>query len=301
MKEALSLLEFQERFRTEEDCLQEIIRKRWPDGFACPHCDSKHITRLAKRRAFQCNLCKRQTSITAGTIFEKTRVPLLKWFLMMYLVANDKGGASAYRLAALLKMRYDTVWHILQKLRAAMGEREEIYQLSGSIEIDEAFFGGTDKGGNRRGRAAKKKVTVVVMVESQGDHSGMLKMQVLEGNFNMQSLSQFVEPRVKPQQFFEADGSSVYGILSAIGHKVTARKSLKHEKDKRLQWVNKAISLAKRFILGTYHGVSGKHLQHYLDEFCFRWNRRWFKTGVFMRLLNVATWCEPIHYSALTG
>lgn len=301
MKEPVSLQEFQKRFRDDEDCIQAIIEKRWPDGFVCPHCESHFAIRLAKRRAFQCKVCKKQTSITAGTLFEKTRIPLLNWFYMMYLVANDKGGASALRLSTMLGMRYDTVWHIVQKLRTAMGDREHMYQLCGSIEIDEGFFGGADKGGNRRGRAAKKKVPVLVMVESQGEHAGMIKMQILENGVNMDSIRHIVEPRVKPAQFFEADGNSVYGILSAIGHKVTFRPTLRHEKETRLQWVNKAISLAKRFILGTYHGVSGKHLQQYLDEFCFRWNRRMFKTGVFMRLLAAAAWAEPVHYAALTG
>lgn len=300
MKQPVSILELGERFRTDEDCLREIIRKRWPEGFRCC-CGSSNTTRLAKRRAFQCNSCKRQTSITAGTIFEKTRVPLRKWFFMMYLIANDKGGASCLRLSTLLNMRYDTVWHIVQKLRSAMGDREQMYQLSGSIEIDEAFFGGTDKGGNRRGRAAKKKVQVLVMVESLGDRAGMLKMEVLEKGFNMPSVQEVVKPRVKPNQFFESDGAGVYGILSAFGHRIINRKTLHKEKDTRLAWVNKAISLAKRFILGTYHGVSGKHLQHYLDEFCFRWNRRYFQNGVFMRLLATALWSEPIHYAALTG
>jgi transposase-like protein len=301
MKEPVSLLDFQRRFRSEEDCLQAIIEKRWPNGFSCPHCQSGNTTRLAKRRAFQCNQCKRQTSITAGTLFEKTRIPLLKWFYMMYLIGNDKGGASALRLATLLNMRYDTVWHIVQKLRSAMGDRDQMYVLCGSIEIDEAFFGGTDKGGNRRGSAAKKKVPVLVMVESQGDRAGMLKMEILENGISMRSVREVVEPRARPNSFFEADGQSVYGILTAIGHRLTSRRTLQHEKDVRLQWVNKAISLAKRFMLGTYHGVSGKHLQHYLDEFCFRWNRRHFKTGVFMRLLATATWSEPIQYAALTG
>ena len=300
MKEPMSILEFQRRFKTDEDCISAIARKRWPDGFVCPHCQSAHVKRLAKRRAFQCNGCKRQTSITAGTIFEKTRIPLLNWFFMMFLMANDKGGVSATRISLLLNMRYDTVWHILEKLRIAMGERDELYQLCGSIEIDEGFFGGSDKGG-RRGRGAKKKVPVLVFVESQGDHAGMLKMQILERGVNMASVRETVENRVKPQQFFEADGFGVYGILSAIGHRVTFRKSLQHEVDKRLVWVHKAISLAKRFILGTYHGVSGKHLQHYLDEFCFRWNRRRFETGLFMRLVATAAWCAPVHYSAVTG
>lgn len=157
MREQMTLLEFHRRFKTDADCLNTIIQKRWPEGFSCPHCKSSHVTKLSKRRAFQCNTCKKQTSITAGTIFEKTRIPLLNWFYMMFLVANDKGGASASRLSNMLGMRYDTVWHIVQKLRIAMGNRDENYLLSGSIEIDEGFFGGTDKGGGRRGRASRKK------------------------------------------------------------------------------------------------------------------------------------------------
>lgn len=157
MPQEMTILQFHSRFKSDDDCLTAIVQRRWPHGFKCPHCNSANATKLSKRRAFQCNNCKKQTSITAGTIFEKTRVPLLNWFFMMFLVANDKGGASASRLSHLLDMRYDTVWHILQKLRVAMGQRDENYLLAGSIEIDEGFFGGTDKGGGRRGRASRKK------------------------------------------------------------------------------------------------------------------------------------------------
>ena len=300
MKEPVSMLQFQRMFQTDEDCLRAIARRRWPDGFVCPHCESREATRLKDRRAFQCHACRKQTSITAGTVFEKTRIPLLKWFFMIYLMANDKGGVSATRVVELLGMRYDTVWHILHKLRTAMGERDELYQLCGSIEIDEAFFGGKDNGG-LRGWASKKKIPVLVFVESKGDRAGALKMKVIEGRPNMYSIKELVEHRVAPGQFFEADGKSWYGILSAIGHRVTSRKTMQHELDERLKWVNTATSLAKRFMLGTYHGAARKHLQRYLDEFCFRWNRRDLKTGVFMRLLNAIAWCPPVHYAALSG
>ncbi len=139
------------------------------------------------------------------------------------------------------------------------------------------------------------------MVESNGDQAGRLKMRLFDGKVNMETVRRLVAPRVKPGQFFEADGLGAYGILSSMGHRVTSRPVSPEERSTRLVWVHKAISLAKRFILGTYHGISGKCLQRYLDEFCFRWNRRFFGVGVFMRLVNTACFSAPITYAALTG
>lgn len=139
------------------------------------------------------------------------------------------------------------------------------------------------------------------MVESNGDRAGMLKMRLFNSKVNMENIRRLVSPRVKPSQFFDADGLGAYGILGSLGHRVTSRPVSKDERTTRLVWVHKAISLAKRFILGTYHGVSGKRLQRYLDEFCFRWNRRFFHGNVFLRLLNTACLAAPVTYAALTG
>lgn len=151
----LTLFEFQKKYQTEEDCEAAIIAMRWPNGFICPKCGHDDGYRLKSRRAIQCAVCRHQTSITAGTIFHKSRLSLLKWFWMIFLVAHDKGGASALRLSKQLGMYYKTVWHVLHKIREAMAKRDEkVIRLGGSIEMDEAFFG-----------HYKNKVQFLVMAE----------------------------------------------------------------------------------------------------------------------------------------
>src|SRR5208283_1784198 len=150
-----SVFDFNEHYQTEEDCLQAIMKMRWPNGFRCPKCNHDDGYRLSKRRVIECPVCNTQTSITAGTIFHKTRTSLLKWFWMMFLIAQDKGGASALRLSKQLCMHLKTVWEILHKLRKAMSARDsEAIRLSGLIQLDEAYFGGP-----------RRKTQVIVMVE----------------------------------------------------------------------------------------------------------------------------------------
>lgn len=163
-KEFFSIFEFNKRYRTEEDCLQAIAKMRWPNGFICPKCEHDDGYRLHDRRVIECALCKYQTSITAGTMFHKTRIPLLKWFWMLFLIAQDKGGASALRLSKQLDMHFRTVWHLLHKIREAMSRRDnEVIRLSTLIQMDEAYFGGF-----------KRKAQVLVLVEEEKKRSGNL-------------------------------------------------------------------------------------------------------------------------------
>ena len=139
----MNWFEFQNKFATEDDCLQMLEKLRWRNGFVCPNCGHDSGYRLANRRIIQCSLCRYQALVTAGTVFHKTRVPLRNWFWIIFLVAQDKGGASALRIAKQLGMHYRTVWHLLHKIRHAMARRDEAtVQLSGVIELDQAIFGG---------------------------------------------------------------------------------------------------------------------------------------------------------------
>lgn len=143
-------VEFQDRFRTEDDCLNAIAKLRWPNGFVCPNCGHDDAYFVSTRQLFQCTLCTHQTSITAGTLFHGTKIPLRNWFWMIYIVAHDKGGASSTRIAAQLGMYQKTVWHILHKIREAMGNRDESITLAGLIELDEAEIGAEARKTGRR-------------------------------------------------------------------------------------------------------------------------------------------------------
>lgn len=132
---------FQRAFATDEQCALALAKLRWPKGFVCPNCGHDDGQHLSTRRLIQCRLCRHQTSVTAGTMFHKTHLPLTCWFRIIYEVAQDKGGASATRLAAQLRRPYKTIWHVLQKVRHAMGRRDEGISLAGLIEMDEAKLG----------------------------------------------------------------------------------------------------------------------------------------------------------------
>ena len=156
-KENFSVFDFNKLYSREEDCLQAIQKVRWPKGFQCPECGHDDGYRLNKRRVIECAVCKHQTSITAGTIFHRTKVPLLKWFWAMFLIAGDKGGISALRLAKQLNINLKTAWRMLHKLRKAMSRRDKkVIHLAGLIELDEAYFGGKHR-----------KTQVLVAVEKE--------------------------------------------------------------------------------------------------------------------------------------
>lgn len=141
MRTTITAIDFQDKFRTEEDCELALARLRWPKGFYCPNCGHDDAYHLLGRRLFQCTVCRHQTSVTAGTMFHATKIPLRHWFWIIYQVAQDKGGGSSSRLARQLGMYQKTVWHLLQKIRHAMGRRDEGIILAGLIELDEAVIG----------------------------------------------------------------------------------------------------------------------------------------------------------------
>ncbi|QQR55752.1 MAG: IS1595 family transposase [Candidatus Melainabacteria bacterium] len=144
--ESMNLLEFQRRFNSEEACLKAIFDARWPKGFICVYCHHNDGIRMARRRTIQCCVCRRQVSITSGTVFHRSKVPLTTWFWLIYLMSQDKGGISTMRAAKLLGMHYTTVYNMMHKVRAAMQNRQENILLSGLVEVDDAFFGGRSRG-----------------------------------------------------------------------------------------------------------------------------------------------------------
>ena len=280
----LNLLAFQKRFRTEHACEKALERMRWPEGYACPKCGHRQGYRIESRRLIACAACRYQVSLTAGTIFHKTRTPLVVWFWALYLVSQDKGGESALRLAKQLGIRYKTAWLMLHKIRQAMGERNRRYPLSGRIEMDDAFFGGVRAG--KRGRGAANKTPVLVMVESQGKkRAGFVAMRTLP-RVDRDRVHEGVAEEIQPGQAIRTDGLSVYDPLTTFDHTHEGTPVPPQQAAEALPWVHTVISNAKRFLLGTYHGVSHRHLQRYLDEFCYRFNRRTWEPQLPMRLLR---------------
>lgn len=292
----MSLLPFKKKYPSERACRKALEKFRWPDGFICPKCAHSKSSRIATRTLLQCSRCHHQVSLTAHTVFHKTRTPLVKWFWAIHLVSQDKGGVSAMRLAKQLDLGYKTAWLMLHKTRNAMAQRDSRYTLSGFIEMDDAFFGGARAG--KRGRGAANKSTVLVMVESKGEHAGFISMQTID-SMKRSDIEPVVKEKIAPGQALRTAGFESFHHLAGSGHQHFGTPVPPKRAAEDLPWVHIAISNAKTFLLGTCHGVSHKHLQRYLAEFCYRFNRRAWEKQLTSRLLPACLLANPITFAEL--
>jgi transposase-like protein len=295
-----TLIEFRKWFTTEESCVEYLVELRWPGGFVCPDCCSQ-ISRRTTRDLFECKKCRRQTSITAGTLFHGTRKPLRLWFEAMWHITNQKYGANALGLQRVLNLgSYNTAWRWLHRLRRAM-VRPSRDNLNGTIEIDETYIGGERSG--KRGRGAENKTLVVVAVEDKSEFSktgkgiGRIRLQHIP-DASSDELTDFVKNQISLGSCIRTDGWSGYKSLKNIGyqHQVVGSKEL--------LIAHLVISLLKRWLLGTYQGaVRPEHLSYYLDEFTFRFNRRTSASRgqLFYRLVQQALAVDPIPGKEIVG
>jgi transposase-like protein len=294
--------EFLAWFRTDEDCLDYLEWLRWPGGFACPHCGHAGGWRLADGRV-ECGGCSRRTSVTAGTIFDKTRTPLTVWFHACWLFATAKDGISAQYLQRSLEIgSYQTAWAMLHRLRSAL-VRPGRDRLAGTVEVDETFIGGEEHG-LRGGRQPGKKVLTGIAVEiSEPKGIGRCRMAVL-ADASAASLRPFVAGNVEPGSRVITDGWVGYNGLASRGYdherrnqKAAARRG--EDPGDLLPAVHRVASLCKRWLLGTHQGrVAPAHLPAYLNEFTFRFNRRHSRSRglVFYRVLELAAGHDPVRY-----
>ncbi len=289
------LQEFDARFGTEAACRNYLKSLRWPEGFVCPHCEAKKAWAV-REILWQCAQCGRQTSVTAGTIFQDTRTPLRVWFQAMWWLTTQKNGASALGLQRVLGIKhYQTAWTWLHKLRTAM-VRPGRDLLSGTIEMDEAYLGGLEEGAP--GRGTQRKALIGVAAQEDGHGIGRIRLQRL-ADASAQSLEGFIHASVAPGSVIHTDGWRGYAGVTKFGyaHKVTIVKG--KPADELLPRTHRVISLLKRWLLGTHQGAVGhKHLDYYLDEFTFRFNRRTSTSRgkLFYRLVQQAMQVEPRTY-----
>jgi len=297
-RETISLFEFHQRFPTHKECTEHLFKLRWPDGFACPRCKCQKYSFHSTRCLYRCKNCKHDVSLTAGSVMHKTRTPLMVWFWAIFLVACDKRGHSALSISKELKISYWAAWTLLQKIRKSMREQDSQYKLQGIIEIDDAYFGGKSTG-KKRGRGTNQpKVIVAVSTDKDKKHAGFVKMKVVK-DLDTSTVNKFIAKNVEPGSKVQTDDLSIYSFLDkhGIDHEIYPTVS----GEKPLPWVHTIISNAKAFILGTYHGrMIPKHIQLYLDEFCYRFNRRFWEHQLFDRLLSACINCETTTYGELT-
>lgn len=291
--------EFERRFATAEACRAYLVQLRWPDGFSCPKCGAGKAWPVGT--LLECVACGRQTSVTAGTIFQGTRTPLPTWFRAMWWVTSQKTGASALSLQHVLGLgSYETAWTWLHKLRRAM-VRPGRDRLTGTVEVDETLLGGVEEWA--RGRQTEKKAMIAVAAEERGPGIGRIRLRRIP-DATADSLQAFVQEAVAPGSLLHTDGLLSYDRLEKYGyrHRITFVKGRKESASELLPRVHQVISLLKRWLLGTHQGaVSRAHLDYYLDEFTFRFNRRTarHRGKLFYRLVQQAVAIEPAPYASL--
>jgi transposase-like protein len=297
-----TLQEFDDWFASEDACLTYLQRVRWPDGFRCPQCGGPTAWPTA-RGQFRCVTCQHQTSPTAGTIFQGTRKPLRTWFMAMWYLTSQKHGVSALGLQRVLGLgSYQTAWAWRHKLRRAM-VRPGRDQLEGEVEVDETYLGGAET--NVTGRQTLDKAIVAIAVEIRGRASGRIRMNRIP-DVSGDSLSSFVKASVRPGSVIHSDGWPAYRGLGKCGyvHRPTSISAGVDPAHVVMPRVHRVASLVDRWWLGTHQGaISPKHLDYYLDEYTFRFNRRrsLARGLLFYRLLQQATQVDPAPYRHLVG
>lgn len=292
----LSVKEFREKFATEEACISYLKQCRWPDGFVCPHCEGAKHWYLSKRKLWVCQKCRKETSVTAGTLMHRSHIPIQEWFWAAYLVSTITPGISATQLQRQLGVgAYQTAWFMLKRLRKGM-VNESRSLLSGLIEADETFIGGVVKGKKGRGIIADSKVSMVIgaveitsFVDKSGADREQAKRLRLQHIYHAdgKTIQVFLEKNVKKGSLVRTDGWR--------GYSKTALKSYKHDKQPVGQQpahqlaphIHRVFSNLKTWLKGTHHGVHPKYLQEYLDEYVFRFNRRQTPMAAFRTLLGI--------------
>lgn len=280
--DSMTLIEFQQKFASEEACESYLFQKRWPKGFCCPNCKHTKYYYIKTRKLYECRQCGHQASLTAGTIMHKSKLPLVTWFWAIFLVVHDKRGRSALSIAQLLELNYRTSWRLLHKIRHAMSERDANYKLSGFIEMDDAYFGSPQKGMDGRG-TKKAKVSIAVATDEVGNPR-FVRMNILS-KMSTEEMQRVARECIEKGSTVTSDGLGSYKKLKEIGYNHISKNYYQADDD-FLKWLHVIISNAKAFINGTYHGLGQKYLQAYLDEFCYRFNRRFYPNQLFSRLLN---------------
>ena len=293
------MLEFQQRFSTEDACRAYLRESRWPEGFCCRRCGGRERYELRTRELVTCRACGAQTSVTAGTVLHRSHLPLREWFYAAYLVVTQTPGVSATQLQRQLGLtRYETAWTMLQKLRRAM-KRPDRDRLRGIVEVDETYLGGPEKG-LRGGRFRNSsKVEVVAAIEVRGEGSGRARLAIVPDSSYL-SLGRFVRANVELGSVLRTDAWQGYAPLRRqYDHRPVSQRGDGRNASKVLPRVHRLFSNLKTWIEGTHHGIGRGHVRAYLDEFVFRFNRRRTPMAAFRSLLGLAMVHGPTTYDRL--
>jgi transposase-like protein len=294
-----TILELEDRFSSEEACREYLMQLRWPEGFVCPRCQNRGGWPATRGRMI-CGACRYHASATAGTIFQATHKPLRMWFRAIWYVTSQKNGASAMSVQRLLGLgSYSTAWTWLHKLRRAM-IRPGRDRLQGTAEVDETYWGSKEEG--VVGRLTEDKALIIVAAEEDGKGIGRIRLRHIPDTTKT-SLHDFVAEAIEPGSTVRTDGLNAYRGLKGYVHDRQVQRR-QPEGEHLLPRVHRVVSLLKRWLLGTHQGAIGhEHLDYYLDEFTFRFNRRKSASRgkLFYRLLQQAVQIDPVPYQLIVG
>lgn len=291
----LSMAEFMDRYGTDEKCAAALAQSRWPTGFRCPDCGDERHSRFVRdgRTHWQCHRCRTQTTVTAGTIFQASKLPLSRWFLAMHLLTQAKNNVSALELKRHLGTCYKTAWLVKHKLLEVMAAREERRVLDGRVEIDDAYLGGEKPG--KRGRGSENKIPFVVAVQTADDGRPMFAC-MKRMPFTQEAVSAWANRAIAASARVVSDGLNCFSAIKDFArheaHAVgSGRKAVEHPEFSR---VNTVLGNLKTAISGTYHAFKfNKYADRYLAEVQYRFNRRFDLSSILVRLLRAAALTAP--------
>ena len=294
----MSLPEFLGCFGTEAQCAQALKAARWPAGFRCPRCDkdAHYVVGHGARRLFQCKGCRHQTSLTAGSLMEHTKLPLTIWFLAIYLISQAKTGLSALALKRQLGVSYPTAWLLHHKLNRAMAARESCHRLEGAVQVDDAYLGG-ERAGGKPGRGSENKVPFVAAVSlDEKDRPRFLKLSMVSG-FTSDAIGKWAKANLAPGCAVISDGLGCFAAVTAAGctHQPVVVGGRKPRDMPQFLWVNTVLGNLKTTLAGAYHSLKySKYAAHYLAAFAYRFNRRFDLRGLVARLIVNVARCAPV-------
>ena len=291
----MNVMKLIERFGTDAQCRKRLSQLRWPNGVQCAHCQSKSISTLSERDQYDCNKCRYRFSVTSGTIFHDSHLPLIKWFMAIYLMTESKKGISALQMKRTLGVAYGTAWYLCHRIRAAVRDANAEL-LRGIVEVDETYVGGKTRG---TGHGYRGNKAIAIGAVQRG---GKVRLQVIE-HATKATLHKFIAENTAPDT--EAIYTDQLPAYNGIADEDTRHESVNHSKE---EWVRGDVhtngiesvwSLLKRSIIGAYHRVSMKHLDAYLDELEHRFNNR-DNEYLFRDTLTKLVRAESLTYVELT-
>ncbi len=300
-QQGYSLSELFKDYGSEQACKNALFNWKWPKGFVCPACYATSYCCLKKRELYQCNHCHQQTSLTSGTIFASTKLPLTTWFLAIHLIIQAKTGLSALALKRQIGVSYNTAWSIKHKIMQVMKERDDSKPLSGTVQIDDVYWGGEQRGGKRgRGSSNKTPFVAAVALNDKG-HPISMNMNVLKG-FRSKELKAWAQQHLSSGCTVISDGLACFNAVTQANcqhRKIVTGGGPSCVDIEDFRWVNTMIGNVKTSLHGAYHSIAPKHLPRYLGEFCYRFNRRFDLAALLPRFMFVALRTPPMPYRLL--